>query len=93
MKNYFEIKKSSQPLTLVLKTNIVLVLHIKYLCLLNKWNVLSSGKFFLLSVSAWNDTLPIGDLGYTGPTCQIHTNAHCIQCMCSLPLIESQLKD
>ena len=28
---------------------------------------MSLGKFFLLSVSAWKDTLPIGELGKAGP--------------------------
>ncbi len=35
-----------------------------YLCFLKKWNAWSLGKFFLLSVSAWKDTPPIGDPGW-----------------------------
>lgn len=38
-----------------------------YLCLLKRWKDLSLGKFLLLSVSAWKETLPIGDLGKAGP--------------------------
>jgi len=53
-----------------LTTEVEMIVVYAYLCLLKKWKVLSVGKFFLLSVSAWNETLPIGERGNDGPFCK-----------------------